>query len=215
VPAGEGAVRDWCLNFSRAVQDELADLARNGLSGVIIGARWAGYTAGVHGAKRERLGLLDADHALPQGLSGASWRAGEGPLSQAASLAAMEQALTRELTRLTDAGLRVVVVLPAPEFIYPPPECLQRMAPAQCPVSRDDAEARRSAVKAILERVAAGRDNVRLWDPFDLICDAGACRAAGTDGLARYQDRDHLTATTARSLGDAFAPTFAWVTQPR
>lgn len=212
VPAGEGAVRTWCLNFSQAVQAEINALAQTGLRGVIIGARWRGYTAGQHGAQREKLGLLDATApAVTGSLSAGAWRTGEGELTHAASLQVMEKALEDELARMAGLGLRVLIVLPAPEFHYPPPECLQRMPAAQCDVSRAEADAARSSIRAVIERAATNKPNVRLWDPLVQLCDGSVCAATNSAGRARYQDRDHLTASTARTLGASFQASLQWL----
>lgn len=212
VPAGEGAVRTWCLNFAQAVQAEIDSLTQTGLRGVIIGARWRGYTAGQHVAQREKLGLLEATSPAVSGSLGAgAWRAGEGALTHAASLQVMERSLESELARLTRLGLRVLIVLPAPEFHYPPPECLQRMPAAQCDVSRAAAEAARSEIRAALTRAAANKADVRLWDPLVPLCGDSVCAAANSAGLARYQDRDHLTASTARTLGASFEASLQWL----
>lgn len=211
VPVGEGKVRDWCLRHSRAVMQELPQLAAQGLSGVLMNVRWNGYTA-----------LPVADSLAITGLAAVAadgrprldgpLLAGSGMLDRAHSLRVLQASLDKLATDLARLGLKLVLLAPEPEFRLSVPECVIRRGAEACNIDRAEVDAQRRDIMGILQLVAARHANVRVWDAIDRFCDATRCYAS--DGtLVRYQDQNHLTATMARSLATAFAPSFAWASQ--
>jgi hypothetical protein len=94
---------------------------------------------------------------------------------------------------LTDAGLRVMVVLDVPRFERRVPECTIRRS--DCDVSLADATGFRAAVAdAEVAAVAslATPAAATAWDPFDVLCDDRRCPGVA-DGVVRYRDTDHLS----------------------
>nr|WP_199064143.1 acyltransferase family protein [Chromobacterium sp. ASV5] len=212
LPAGEGKRYSWCANFARAVRAELPQLAAQGVTGVLMNARWDGYAAQSLPGRPARVGVVEA------GLSGmpvipGSMKAGEPPLDRASSLQVLENGLDRNAAYLRQLGLKLVLALPEAEMRRSPPECVARLGAAACDTPRADAEAQRRETVAMLKRVAARHDNIRLWDPLDRFCDARTCYAS-RDGKILFQDRDHITATMARSLADSYRPWFDWALTP-
>lgn len=213
VPVGEGKVRSWCLSHARAVLDEAAQLAPQGLQGVLMSVRWNGYTsAPVAGsASITALAAADADGkvVLPDSLL-----AGHGVLDRRHALEQLARSLERLATQLSAKGLKLVLLAPVPEFPLSVPECIARRGAAACNVSRDEVQRQRAPIMAILQQVAARHPaSVRVWDPLPRFCDDTACYAS-QPGMVRYKDQNHLTASMARTLDADFAPLFDWARQP-
>lgn len=211
VPVGEGKVRSWCLNHARAVRQELAQLAANGLSGVLMNVRWNGYTALPVAGSAAITGLAAVDASGKVALTG-PMLAGSGMLDRAHSLQLLQRSLQQLAADLGKLGLKLVLLAPEPEFRLSAPECIVRRGAAACNISRQQVDAQRRDIMAILRQVAAQHRNVRVWDAINRFCDANTCYAS--DGaLVRYQDQNHLTASMARTLTGDFASSFAWASQ--
>lgn len=210
-PVGEGKLRTWCTNFSRAVRDELPQLKQQGVSGVLMNVRWSGYAALNKPGENSIAVLAAGQNGMPDSV----WdkQVGVAPLDRATSLAVLQQALQRNAAYLQQLGLKLVLVLPEPEMQRSPPECVIRLGAAACNVSRQQAEAERADVVAMLRKVASQASNVRIWDGFDHFCDATTCYAS-QNGHIRYQDKNHITASMARSMAADFRPVFDWALQP-
>lgn len=212
VPVGEGKVRSWCLNHSRAVMAELGQLSRSGLKGVLMNVRWNGYTALPVAGSASITGLVPADDQGKVAVSGAML-AGVGQLDRAHSLQVMAASLDRLASQLAVLQLKLVLLAPEPEMPLSVPECLARRGESACHARRADVDRQREAILPILQQVASRHTNVRVWDPIALFCDAQTCYAAAA-GVVRYQDQNHLTASMSRTLQADFAPLFSWARQP-
>lgn len=110
----------------------------------------------------------------------------------------LEAAYARTLERLTDAGVRVVVVRDVPSAVDNGPDCVAQHEddPAAC------ANPRAEALEPDPLAVAAGRDtsqDVTLLDPTDRFCDAERCHVV-VGGLIAYFDHGHMTTSFARTL---------------
>ena len=212
VPVGEGKVRSWCLNHSRAVLDEAAQLAGQGLQGVLMNVRWNGYTALSVPGSDSITGLLAVDPAGQVALRG-TMLAGTGLLDRAHSLQVMAASLDRLASRLGALKLKLVLLAPEPEMPLSVPECVARRGAAACNISRQQVDRQRAAILPVLHAVAAQHANVRVWDPIARFCDSQTCYATSA-GMVRYQDENHLTASMSRTLQGDFAPLFNWARQP-
>ncbi|MBN3004033.1 acyltransferase [Chromobacterium alkanivorans] len=208
MPVGEGKKRSWCPSFARAVRAELPQLAAQGVTGVLLNARWNSYTAQDLPGRPAMTGLVAAGLEGIPGVSG-GMKAGVAPLDRASSLQVLEQSLDRSAQDMAGLGLKVVLVLPEAEMSKSPPECVARLGAAACDAPRAEVESRRLQIVQLLQRVAARHANIRLWDPLDQFCDAKTCFAS-RDGKVRYQDKDHITASMALTLTDSFRPSFDW-----
>jgi peptidoglycan/LPS O-acetylase OafA/YrhL/lysophospholipase L1-like esterase len=107
-------------------------------------------------------------------------------------------------------NIRVLVMAPIPQFPLALPECLAHGSAVQCGVSRAMMERERAPLLAALREIAQDYDNVRIWDPFDLLCDASTCTAM-RDGTIMYSDRGHLSVLGARKLAPIVAPQLDWL----
>lgn len=111
--------------------------------------------------------------------------------------AALADALQSTLTAITEDGMPVLLLDPPPRFPDPVPECLAR-----------DGDDRIDACGTALEgsipqndfaQVAGKVPGVELLDLTTDLCPDGWCPPAA-DGILRYVDSFHLTATYARTL---------------
>ena len=186
-----------CSSFNEAVRAQLADLKAQGVSAVVLAARWNTF------GDRARLSLLErtAAHA-------SAARSGKN------SVSVLERRLSETLSLLTGLGFTVLVVADVPEQPYNVPWCLARRNNEGCSVSRALAEAYRTDSVAALQRAVASFGTAKLWDPFAPLCLESICPAE-RDGIVLYADDDHLSASAARSLLPAFADAARWIAEPR
>jgi hypothetical protein len=123
-----------------------------------------------------------------------------------ANTAAVRAGLGAALDDLRRAKKDVVVVLQVPELGFAIQECLAlrpvdrlRTLRQPCAIPRHDAEARQASYRALVADVAAGREGVRVVDPWEVLCDETWCHAM-LDGVVLYADDDHLSPDGARAL---------------
>jgi peptidoglycan/LPS O-acetylase OafA/YrhL len=117
-----------------------------------------------------------------------------------------EEGLRRTYTRLTKAGLRVIVMRDVPSTPFDVPQCLSRKA-AGLPGSRACAYDRSAAMHpggvAAQNRAARGLP-VSFVDMNDIICPAARCSPIQR-GQIVFTDDNHLTASFSRSVGGVLA----------
>jgi len=177
---------DACLQFNMAVEEEISELRKQGMKGVVLSSMW--------------ITVFPADLAQP-GVSSARRRAD--------AIAAVDHVVSK----LESEGLRIVIV--APTYIMPRsvPQCLARHSDEQCSAVRKSIEARRHPALAALEEIAAAHPGtVRLWDPVESLCDAQLCPAR-RGKTVMFTDDLHLSASAARELLSSADPTLSWLVQ--
>lgn len=100
--------------------------------------------------------------------------------------------------RLGQAGLRVVINAPLPVFPSPAFRCsdwFNRANPvcgSGLTVAHARLEGARRPVLDSLEDIAGRRPELRVWDPFPILCPADPC-VATSDGRPVFFDGDHLS----------------------
>jgi hypothetical protein len=110
----------------------------------------------------------------------------------------LEQGLDITLDRLAELNITPIVVLQPPKQKYNAPSCIERLGEARCKTSvQEQLRITRRVNSAIRRSVAKHRDAI-LFDPFDVLCDAADCPAM-LDGHIAYYDKEHITASFARS----------------
>jgi hypothetical protein len=115
-----------------------------------------------------------------------------------------EEGLRRTYTRLTKAGIRVIVMRDVPKTHFDVPECLSRKA-ARLPFSRDCSYERRHSISQTgiqaQNRAARGLP-ISFIDMNDVICARQRCLSHKNDGVVIFTDDNHITASFSRSVGD-------------
>jgi peptidoglycan/LPS O-acetylase OafA/YrhL len=114
------------------------------------------------------------------------------------------------LSQARALDLRVLIVAPIPNFLLPLPQCLLHASAAQCGRRRSELKEARVPLIAALHALAAGDDNTRVWDPFDLFCDAQSCTPL-RNGTIMYSDQAHLSVAGSRALEPFAAPSLDWL----
>jgi hypothetical protein len=178
-----------CRPFNDAV---LKIALQKNIAVVLLDARWAG-AAGLPSAEGEPLGqAFNAMAPLPQNLA------------QSEALFAASFAHTVKL--LADAGKKVVIIGPLPEFRYSVPVDIAKMrvwheqwtiAP-----TRREFLAREAFVDSVFRKLAAGRDVTLVW-PDTILCPNADC-ATLQDGLPLYRDSNHLSVFGAERLAPLY-----------
>jgi peptidoglycan/LPS O-acetylase OafA/YrhL len=114
-----------------------------------------------------------------------------------------EEGLRRTYTRLTKAGIRVIVMRDVPKTHFDVPECLSRKA-ARLPFSRDCSYERRHSISQTgiqaQNRAARGLP-ISFIDMNDVICARQRC-LSHKNGVVIFTDDNHITASFSRSVGD-------------
>lgn len=130
------------------------------------------------------------------------------PSDRADALRAWRRSLTGALDDLHRRRVPVLLVATGPD-LGPgfPREQVSVLQPHARPLVRPLAaeHRRRDDVVAVERAVVAGRTDVRLVDPFDLLCGRQGCPSTAPDGRWRYHDRADLTAPEARRLAPRVA----------
>jgi peptidoglycan/LPS O-acetylase OafA/YrhL len=114
-----------------------------------------------------------------------------------------EAGLRRSYTRLTNAGIRVIVMRDVPRTHFDVPQCLSRRA-AGLPFARSCLYQREKSISLLgisaQNRAARGLP-VSFIDMNDVICAASRCSPV-RNGVVVFTDDNHLTATFSRSVAD-------------
>jgi hypothetical protein len=128
---------------------------------------------------------------------------GDGPLSEyLVHESAWTTGLRRTYSRLSRAGIRVVVIRGTPRVPFDVPSCLSRRA-ARLPFATDCTYSLNRAFIARARRaqdVAARGLNVQFLDMSDQVCPSARCETI-RNGMVMFTDNNHLTASFARSMG--------------
>jgi peptidoglycan/LPS O-acetylase OafA/YrhL len=184
----------YCADFNLRVLKEIEELKAGGLEGVVISARWPSYFMHQSPSLAEQIpGLL--------------------PLAEdqlAVARLEMQSAFDSTLQMLERIGVRVIVVAPTPELVYPAPQCVALRGEDHCNVARSVNEAWLGDATTALAEVVERHPNAHLAQLMDFFCDADSCSAT-EDGTILYVDDDHITATTARDLGRFLSHDLAWL----
>ncbi len=182
-----------CPDFNRRVIQEILELKKNGLEGVVISARWPMYL---------RLPSIAISEQQLNALS--------DPQKLAQARADMKAKFDETLSVLNQVGVRVLVLAPNPEMIYPPRQCIGLRKGSYCDVPRVVNEKFLGDTTLALEEVVNRYPNARLAHLMDFFCDAQTCFAA-RDGKILAYDENHITASAARDLGRFLAADLDWL----
>jgi len=108
------------------------------------------------------------------------------------------EGLRRTVDRLTDAGIRVVMVADLPTAEVSPPSCLVETGRvSECLVT-----ARRGV--RVEQAALAGLAGVELFDLRDGVCRQRVCTPVQQGGTLVYRDTNHITRTYALTLAPRF-----------
>jgi peptidoglycan/LPS O-acetylase OafA/YrhL len=186
-----------CAEFNRRAVKEITELKKKGLEGVVIAARWTMYM--------RRRSLAVSEHQV---------LALDDPQELARAYADMRASFDEMLGMLERAGVRVLVVAPNPEMVYPPVQCVGLRRGSYCDVPRSANESFLGAAVSMLAEAVSKHPNARLADLMDFFCDRQTCFAA-RDGKILYLDENHINAATARDMADFLRPEIDWLVSGR
>jgi peptidoglycan/LPS O-acetylase OafA/YrhL len=184
-----------CLEFNQRALREILVLKGSGLEGVVMSARWPDHFGHPSYAVADR---PRGPIKLPDAKVLAQIRAD------------VQADLDVTLSTLERSGLRVAVLAPTPELIFPAPDCLATHRPSYCDVERTTSDTLLKDATAALAEVVSRHPNARLVRLVEFFCDEQACHAV-RDGKILYFDDDHLTKTGARELGRYLSDELAWL----
>lgn len=120
--------------------------------------------------------------------------------------------LDHTLARLVASGKNVVFILDNPDILFDPKVCIalpslrgQDAPRSPCAASRADIEQRHAGYRAVVVDVLRKYPGVRLFDPFDSLCDLHQCWATRGSAIL-YRDTDHLSLEGSRHIAATLAP---------
>ncbi|SMX47285.1 acyltransferase family protein [Actibacterium lipolyticum] len=183
-----------CPTFNARVADRAAG---QGITKVVIIARWSAYFDGIGYGPLEAFG-----HAGDVNL--VSTASDKLPPAQA-----LETHLRKTVAKLMADGKQVFLIYPVPEFAHDIPRVAMRggavaaehlSTPRQEHLSRS--ESARSALSSIVEKTGA----IGLI-PDRLLCDDALCHAS-RDGVLLYKDNDHLSENGAKLISPILGKVF-------
>jgi peptidoglycan/LPS O-acetylase OafA/YrhL len=137
--------------------------------------------------------LSSWDHYFPVNGAASDWQV---------TPATWQRGLRRTYERLSNAGLRVIVIRGTPRTWFDVPACLSRRA-AQLPGAGSFTYARATSLSPLAidaQDNAARGLNVTFIDMNDQICASSSC-GVEKNGTVVFTDDNHLTASFSRSVG--------------
>lgn len=172
-----------CSEFNRQVAEEIE--AGRVWQSIIMAAYWSAYLG------EPTLNRTDRRIGYPE--------------DSITNASAAEEWLTKNLRstieRIRQHARQVVIVAPIPTLAYPAPACLARHEDIACAVRRREVEVGRRRALHVMQEAIAGAENVRIWDPIDLLCEAEFCRPI-RGGRVLYRDADHLSSGASEILAE-------------
>lgn len=186
-----------CAAFNRAVIEEITEMSKQGLVAVVLNARWPLYLAQPTPNPREtgiRALVEIHENVVGEDYIKTGIDVGVPPYDMNTSIKLLQHGLENTLVKLEGLGLRVMIFSPIPELYYPANECLARLEPSRCGLTRERVDQRRVPVHNAINAVTEQHQNSLLVNVTDDICDGDFCRAE-RDGIRIFNDEDHLTAT--------------------
>jgi hypothetical protein len=115
------------------------------------------------------------------------------------------------VNRLLDAGKRVALIYPTPEYARPVPRTIARMmrngrGPGELTLPLEEHKTRHAFVTQLFDGLPDSPQLLRIR-PEQILCPQGECKTyAG--GKPLYKDADHLTIWGARLLLPLFEPMY-------
>lgn len=189
-----GAQENLCARFANAT---LEAIKRHEIKHVFLVARWILYTTGT----------LDGSEAPAH-----AWLVHPGNWGYAEdSMTVFAKALQETLDQLNDVD--VTIVLDVPEQRYTVWRYMFARALWRLPAddgfwtTREELVDRYRPVMDIFRKAVAGRPNVTIVDPMDILCQDQRCMVRIGD-VPIYADEDHLSVKGAGLLEPLFAPIF-------
>ncbi|HMB55963.1 MAG TPA: acyltransferase family protein [Arenimonas sp.] len=189
---------EHCKAYNDEVAMQLPLLKAQGLSGVVLAARWPAYLGQPGISVGDQKTVLYYDTAAH---------------SEDEALVVLAASLDRSLAALEANGIRALVLGSVPEMRYSPPECVLRKEISECDVSRPLNDRYRGRVIAVIKQVVAHHGNARFADPIDALCDANACQAMRA-GRVLYIDDDHISGSGALAALPMLRPSLDWLRGP-
>ena len=172
-----------CASSNREVLDRL-DRAHERVDVVVVAARWSVQLGA------QPFSLLDRDAISADN----DWRLDPS---------VVRQQVRSAVRAAVSAGAHVLVVRPVPELRRPAPACLRSFWTSDDCDERVPEQVRFAEDANRFLSSLARRRSVDILDPTPFMCDEHTCPAEA-DGVVRYFDDDHISASFSRSLAPLF-----------
>lgn len=116
----------------------------------------------------------------------------------------------RVLDRLSSKTEKIVIISGAPTLGFDGPSCIGQHIKTKQQIDNGDCISDKSVdkfvqVANILHQAAKEFTNVSVFNPVELVCPNGQCRAITSTGIPVYRDSQHLTDTFVKSVAKDLA----------
>jgi peptidoglycan/LPS O-acetylase OafA/YrhL len=130
-------------------------------------------------------------------------------VSEQQAMVEWAQRLDRFVKQAASRNVKVVLMLPFPEFPYSGPQCIatfSKINPSPlCRQSKEDLRIRRTAFVDAMRRIERANSNLYVFDPMPSLCpEATSCKTTDKEGRLLYYDATHLSAYGAQYLAADF-----------
>jgi peptidoglycan/LPS O-acetylase OafA/YrhL len=135
----------------------------------------------------------------------------EARLDNAGQRQLFRERVQATVNRLLDAGKRVVLIYPTPEYARPVPRTIARMmrngrGPGELTLPLQEHKSRHAFVTQLFDELPNSALLLRVH-PEQILCPQGECQTYA-EGKPLYKDADHLTIWGARLLLPLFEPMY-------
>jgi len=204
MPGNAAEINADCPEFNSQALGQILQLRSAGLKGVILAGRWVSLMGDL---TSRSTGTLH-----PVGVRNL-WKHLQPPSVQS-SVELFSVKLRATLETLETLGLRVLIFQDIPNYLQSVPNCAYYEFPdlMKCGISRADYDDQLAAISTTIRTVAGDFKAVRVFDPIPQVCDTSHCPAFVGDRPIVW-DKDHIAASTARTLAPLAAPDIDWLQQ--
>jgi peptidoglycan/LPS O-acetylase OafA/YrhL len=200
-----GMPRDDCAEFNENTFREIISLKAQGLQGVVLSGRWvilrhpsvSRYdTAPEHAGIRSFIRQIRSTWEIPN----------------ATATDKLAPGLASTARALTEAGLRVLILLDPPEVNQPIPACVFVFFPNidRCGISRAEYDQYTSDVRSTVSNLQAQIPGVRFLDPTHQFCNETKCPPFFLGSPTLFDD-DHISTSVAMKLAPVARADIDWL----
>lgn len=175
-----------CVRYNRDILEEIKQHSSNGLSGVVLSARWHLYLKDIalHGMTKQAI------------------------------FQQFETGLRQTVSALEALHLNIVLVSPIPIMPFDAPACLARRNISECSTERETAIENREKIIAVFDSIARDFDAVKIIDPLEQFCETDYCSPLQGDTVL-YSDNSHLTVKGSLRMMPLFKDPLLWATEAK
>lgn len=117
-----------------------------------------------------------------------------------------KNSLAATLKAITVSGKTAIFAFDVPSLDFNPTQCVRPFTinARKCAMSEEDAFVSEVRYRRLATEVLKRYPQVKLWDPFDYLCENGSCNVL-RNGSFIYLDKNHVSRFGSEQLGISLA----------